>query len=55
MVFCARFSVPGTIRICKARQLSRGDQLGPLVKQFPNQVPGLWDHLDSLYGDEVAE
>ena len=39
----------------RERQLSQGRQLGPLVKQFPNQVPDFWDHLDRQYGDEIAE
>jgi len=39
----------------RTRQLSRGNQLGPLLQQFPNQMPDVWNHLDAVYGDQVAE
>lgn len=40
----------------KARQLSRGTQVGPLLKQHPNQIPDFWNHLDDTYGnEEIAE
>ena len=39
----------------KERQLSRGNQVGPLLQQFPNQMPDFWNHLDEVYGDKVAE
>ena len=39
----------------KQRQLSGGNQIGPLLQQFPNQMPEFWNHLDEMCGDEVAE
>ena len=39
----------------KARQLSQGNQLGPLLSQFPNQIPDFWNHLGEMCGDEIAE
>ena len=38
----------------KKRQLTDGAQLGPLLQQFPNQMPDFWDHLDVLYGGVVG-
>jgi len=39
----------------KQRLLSRGNQLGPLQQQFPDQMPDFRNHLDKAYGDKVVE
>lgn len=39
----------------QTRQLTRGEELGPLVSQFPNQVPDFWNHLDEVFGGQSAE
>ena len=35
----------------RARQLSRGKQLGPLVRKFPEQVTDFWPYLDQRFGE----